>query len=115
MDAQRRFDQSVAEVETSTELDAQARAIRIEEIRTVEQRRLDNARELVERDKELEINRAEARMNQQRASVQRNTRILTLSLTPLPAILVGLLVFMRRKKTLGTVIQDTLGVGGGRA
>ena len=95
--AQRRFDDKVAAVEAMG-LDAQSQAIRIGEIREVENRRLDFARAQIERDKQNAIGRAEAEMNQQRSALQDRTKALTLAFTPLPAILVGLLVFSRKKK-----------------
>ena len=95
--AQSSFDQQVAAVEAMG-LDAQARAIRVEEIREVENRRLDNRRAQIERDKLNAIGRAEAEMNQQRSALQDRTKAFTLALTPLPAILVGFLVFSRKKK-----------------
>jgi ABC-2 type transport system permease protein len=96
--AQRSFDEKVAAVEGNLALDAQSQAIRIQEIREVENRKLTNAQRQIERNKVQAMDRAEARMNQQRNQLQDLSKALTVGLTPMPAILVGLLVFSRKRK-----------------
>lgn len=109
--AQARLDDKVKELENNPELDQRAKEIQIETIRNVEQRRLDLAKAAINDAKDRAIKLAEATRRGKTLAIQRNYKVATLASMPLPAIAIGILVFLRRRKRERAIVPGSRTVG----
>ncbi|MEW6744698.1 MAG: Gldg family protein [Planctomycetota bacterium] len=97
-EARRRLDEKVKEIEQSTELDEQSKAIRIDSVRKVEQRQLDLREASIEDAKSRAIELAMADKLHKEGRIRDFYRAGTLVISPIPAVLVGVWTFLRRRK-----------------
>jgi ABC-2 type transport system permease protein len=94
--AQEDFDKRVKQVEGRTDLDERQKEIVLETERGIAQRRLDLARARVEDDKKGKIDRSHTTMREAIRAIQRRIKVFAVVLSPMPAIVVGLVVLMIR-------------------
>ncbi len=111
-DAQGRLDAAVAAVTNNQALDQFQKDMQVEQIRQVEQRKLDLARSRIEDEKRLAIERAGYLRNAQKRRVQAGYQAWTIGLTPVPALLVGLIIFIRRRAREARIVPGSRLVGG---
>ncbi len=96
-DARKRLDERVAQIEQRTDLDEQSKAIQIESIRNVEQRKLDVREGAINAEKERVIEDAKREKVRAENRIRDFYRIGSVAITPIPAVLVGLWTLMRRR------------------
>ena len=89
----------VKEIETDENLDPIAKAQMLKQAQEAEQQRLSLAEAQIEQRKNTEIRKIKANTNRQIQQLESNIRIWAVWLPPIPALLVGLLVFVNRLKT----------------
>ena len=96
-EAQARVEKEVKQVQDRTDLDENAKRVMMETVRRTEQRRLDSQAKLIEDQKaeQLEDIRLQTRATTER--IQSAVRIAAVALPPIPAILIGLAVMVRRR------------------
>lgn len=95
-EAQKRFDEKVKEIENRKDLDELTRRIMIDNVREVEQRRLDTAKANIDAEKERKIRESRRRTENAVEEIQDGVRWAVLVLPPLPAFLLGLAIFIVR-------------------
>lgn len=95
--AQARLDEAVRQITDNKELDEQAKDIQIETVRNNEQRKLDVAKDAIERQKQDRINQALHARDREKSRLYNGYRWLMLLLTPLPALVMGFVTFGRRR------------------
>lgn len=114
-EAQARLDAAVAKVQDDPTLDQFAKEMQVESIRQNEQRRLDVRKAEIEREKLDKIREATHRRDTQKREVQAVYKGWTLVLTPLPALLMGLVMFFRRRARETQIVPSNRMVRGGAA
>jgi ABC-2 type transport system permease protein len=89
---------SIEAIETRDDLDAQARAIQIRNVEETEQRKLELLRARIEsaRDARIQAGREEMEASLQR--LRNAIRLIAVLLPPLPVLVIGIVVFLRRKR-----------------
>ncbi|MBI4882127.1 MAG: Gldg family protein [Planctomycetes bacterium] len=97
-EAQQRLDERVAEVENRADLDEQSKEIQKESIREVEQRRLDVQKAAIEDQKSRSLEVALADKMRSEDKIRDFYRVGSVIITPLPAVLVGILTLLRRRR-----------------
>jgi ABC-2 type transport system permease protein len=112
--AQKQLDDKVKAVQEMTGLDEQSKAIRIESIREIEQRRLDVARAKIEDEKEQKVEEAKARRIEQQRATESVYGILGMVFSPLLAVAVGLGVFVSRRRREREAVPASRAAGGSR-
>jgi ABC-2 type transport system permease protein len=95
-DAQKRLDEKVEAVRRRTDLDAQAKQIMARNLQEVESRRLETLKRNIETDKEAKISSARETVEAQIRVIQSTIRTVAVLLPPIPVLLVGILIFVRR-------------------
>ena len=91
--AQGRLDEAVRKVELSKEYDERTKKIMLGNLREVEQRRLEVTRAGIEDEKRRKIADSETGKEQQIQRIENRVRLLAVLLPPLPALMLGCLVF----------------------
>lgn len=94
--AQARLDEKVAKVQADTTMDPRTRDIAVETLRETEQRRLEVERANIEDDKQRKIEQARAVKEQAIRAIQGRIKLLAIILPPLPALILGGIVFAVR-------------------
>lgn len=97
-EARKRLDEKVKQIEQRTDLDEQSKAIQIESVRDVEQRRLTVREAAIEDDKDQQIKAALTVKLREQDGIRDFYRLGSVVLTPIPAILFGILSIMRRRR-----------------
>jgi ABC-2 type transport system permease protein len=97
-EAQARVDAAVAAIRSRADLDEQTRQIMISNVETTENRRLQAARTNIEEERERQIEDARAGMESSIRGIQSAIKLLAVSLPPVPAFLMFLLVSARKLK-----------------
>ena len=100
-EAQARLDAKVEEVRKRTDLDERRKEMEIANQQQVEQKRLEVSKREIDDRKKGAMDRSKATMKQSVSSIKKNIRNLAVFLSPIPAALMGLYMFMRRMGTQG--------------
>jgi ABC-2 type transport system permease protein len=95
-EAQTRLDRSVREVRGRTDLDDQTKEVMIQNLESVENRRLQVARTNIEDDKQRQIENSRADMENSIRGIQNTIKLLAVALPPIPAFIVFLIISVRR-------------------
>jgi ABC-2 type transport system permease protein len=97
-EARKRFEDRVKAIEQRTDLDDTTKRIMAESVRTSEQRRLDAQSRAIDDLKRQKIEDARLKTNQEIEQLQMAIRVAAVTLPPVPALLVGLGVMVRRRQ-----------------
>lgn len=100
-EAQARFDAKLKELKDRTDLDNRTKDIMVRNLEEVENRRLEVEKQRIDDEKESRVEKSKATMESSIRSIQKRIRVLAVLLPPVPALLIGLLVFMARIKREG--------------
>jgi ABC-2 type transport system permease protein len=95
-EAQARLDREVREVRLRTDLDDESKQVMIQNLETVENRRLAVARTNIDDDKQRQIENSRADMENSIRGIQNTIKLLAVALPPIPAFVVFLIVSVRR-------------------
>ncbi len=95
--AQKDFEKQVAAVQSHAEWDDRTKEIQLANIQRVAQRRLDVAKQTVEDKKLGEIREAKAESEIQIRGIRNVVRFAAMSIPPLPPLILGLFVWIRRR------------------
>jgi ABC-2 type transport system permease protein len=95
-EAQARLDRSVREVRARNDLDEQTKEVMIQNLQSVENRRLQVARTNIEDDKQRQIENSRADMENSIRGIQNTIKLLAVVLPPIPAFIVFLILSIRR-------------------
>jgi ABC-2 type transport system permease protein len=95
--AQASFDEKVAAIEKEEGLDPIAKERKKEAVRQMENRKLDVRRREVEDLKKQKMDQAEGERRSSESQVRKLIRVFSVGLPPIPAVLIALVVFGRRK------------------
>ena len=95
-EAQARLDKAVHEIEQRRDLDDQSKEVMIANVQAVENRRLQVARTTIEDEKERQIEASRADMENSIRGIQNTIKLLAVVLPPIPAVLLFLIVSVKR-------------------
>jgi ABC-2 type transport system permease protein len=95
-EAQARLDKAVKEIEQSRDLDTQAKEVMIANVQAVENRRFQVARTTIEDEKQHQIDVSRADMENSVRGIQNTIKLLAVVLPPIPAVVLFLIVSIRR-------------------
>jgi ABC-2 type transport system permease protein len=95
-EAQDNFDKKVAEVQNRQDLDSRAKTVLIQNDRKIEQIRLNLRTATIEAEKEKKVNLARLDMQKKIRAVQNSVKVRSIILPPIPALLFGIIVFVRK-------------------
>jgi len=95
-EAQARLDQAVRDIEQRKDLDEQSKQVMIANVQAVENRRLQVARAAIEDEKQRQIDVSRADMESSIRGIQNTIKLMAVALPPIPAVLLFLLVSVRR-------------------
>ena len=110
--AQGRLDGAVAKITGDTSLDEQAKEVKIVEVQQVEQRKLENEKAKIEEAKKRRLEEASHDRDAARKSIHDGYRVLTVTFSALPGLLLGLLMFLRRNSRAAAIVPAARRVGG---
>jgi ABC-2 type transport system permease protein len=101
------LDRGVREVEERKDLDEQGKQVMIANIQAVENRRLQVARSTIEDEKQRQIEASRAEMENSIRGIQNTIKMMAVALPPIPAVLLFLLVSIRRlaRERLGVPVD----------
>jgi ABC-2 type transport system permease protein len=95
-EAQARLDRSVGEIQQRQDLDEQARQVMIANVQAVENRRFQVERTTIEEEKQRQIEASRADMESSIRGIQNTIKLMAVVLPPIPAVLLFLLVSVKR-------------------
>jgi ABC-2 type transport system permease protein len=95
-EAQGRLDKAVREIEARKDLDDQSKQVMIANVQAVENRRLQVARTTIDDEKQRAIEASRADMESSIRGIQNTIKLLAVALPPIPAVLLFLIVSIRR-------------------
>lgn len=96
--AQERITERIESIEARTDLDETAQRVMIESVQRNEQRKLDARRQRIEDEKNTRIAEAQAASVGAIRAIEFRIRVAAVSLPPIPAFLVGAVIFWRRRR-----------------
>ncbi|MEY4674623.1 MAG: hypothetical protein RL148_2407 [Planctomycetota bacterium] len=111
--AKARLDEAVKKIQDNTEMDEQAKEIQIDSVRNKEQRRLELDQAQIEDDKRKKIEIAKHEKNVAQRRVQNGYQVSTVLFAPIPALLMGLWVFTRKRSRESMIVPQGRRVAGG--
>jgi ABC-2 type transport system permease protein len=106
-DAQASLDQAVAMIRAETGIDERTKEIKIRAAEEAENRRLQAQTEQIERDKAQEIDKIKADHARKVDEVRDRIRVAAILVPPIPAILFGLMVFIRKRRRESSTIPES--------
>ena len=95
-EAQARLDREVREIERRTDIDEQSKRIMIANVQAMENRRLSVARANIEDERQRQVEAARADMENSIRGIQNTIKLLAVTLPPIPALVLFLIVSVRR-------------------
>lgn len=95
-EAQARLDRAVAEIRARGDLDDQAKQIMISSVESAENRRLQVARANIEDERQKQLENARASMESSIRTIQNTIKLLAVSLPPIPAFVLFVLMSIRK-------------------
>jgi ABC-2 type transport system permease protein len=95
-DAQGRFDEKRKEIQDNPQLSPPEKEEMIRRLKEGEERRLDVAKANIDRDKQLEIDNAKNAAERRIRETERKIMIQAVLIPPVPAIVLGVVVFLLR-------------------
>lgn len=111
--AKGRLDGAVAVIRDDPKLDAQSKEHKIFEVEQVENRKFQTAKDKIEADKRTRIEIAQHKRDEARTSIHDGYRLWTLLLSPVPALLFGIVTLLRRSSRASAIVPASRQVGGG--
>ena len=94
-EAQARLDRKVKDLKDRTDVDAKTKSIMLYNLQQVEEKRLERIKGEIETEKNQLVEAAELRMRRAVRDIEGVVRFWAVVLPPLPAIIIGILVFLR--------------------
>jgi ABC-2 type transport system permease protein len=95
-EAQARLDKAVKDIEHRSDLDDQSKEVMISNVQAVENRRFQVARTTIEDEKQRQIDLSRADMENSIRGIQNTIKLLAVLLPPIPAVLLFLVVSVKR-------------------
>ncbi|HSR66967.1 MAG TPA: Gldg family protein [Acidobacteriota bacterium] len=97
-EAQQRLNDAVAEVRNRADLDQQAKQFMARNLQEVESRKLEVTEANIESRRQSQVRAAEEEMEAKIRSIQSNIRTFAVLLPPIPVLLLGVWIFLRRRR-----------------
>ncbi|HSR53490.1 MAG TPA: Gldg family protein [Acidobacteriota bacterium] len=97
-EAQQRLNEKVAEVRNRSDLDQQAKEFMARNLQEVESRKLEVTEANIEARREAQVRAAEEEMEAKIRRIQSNIRTFAVLLPPIPVLVLGVLIFLRRRR-----------------
>jgi ABC-2 type transport system permease protein len=95
-EAQARLDAAVRSIDARTDLDEQTKQIMISNVQSAENRRLGVARANIEDERQRQVENARIQMESSVRGIQNTIKVLAVSLPPVPAFVLFILVSLRK-------------------
>ncbi|MBX3462881.1 MAG: Gldg family protein [Planctomycetes bacterium] len=110
--AQARLDAAVQRIRDDAALDDQAKEVKIVEVQQVEQRKLENERARIDDQKKRRLEEASHDRDAARKRIHDGYRLVTIVLSLLPGLALGLLTFFRRSARAAAIVPASRQVPG---
>jgi ABC-2 type transport system permease protein len=105
-DAQKRLDDAVAKIRDDASMDEQAKEVKVVEVQQIEQRKLEADRAKIDEDKKRKLEEATHDRDSSKRSIHDTYRLTTLLLGIVPAILIGIVMFVRRSSRAASIVPQ---------
>ena len=97
-DAQQRLEEKVHAIEQRTDLDSRTKQIMARNLQELESRRFEVLKANIETEKAARIQASKEHMEEQIHAIQSRIRTFAILLPPVPVILIGIMIFVRRRR-----------------